>query len=403
MRVMYVQPGELIGGAERQAVLHISRMRQQGVEVLPVVGPSEALPRALEKEGVSDSIFLDDFFHLTFDRGRSRFGIVSSDLRAGLDFYRTYRQLEALARRHSIDIILASRIFAWIVATPVARRLGLPIVWRAGGCLTTRAEEIGMRLFSRRFSPELLICNSETVRSGLKPHVRCPVDILENGVDTTRFDSRRVAPQLRTELGIDADTPVVAIVARPRPLKNFELLAEILKRTSAELPAVRLLIAGDSASRPHYEQLFAELGLAPRTTFLGHRDDVENVYASCDVAVLTSHSEGSPNAILEAMAMERPVVANGVSGLAEMVQHGVQGFLAPPNDAAKFSEHLVELLRNPQLRTRMGAAGRAVVMERFSDVVAARQLAERLRTVVKNSKRTARTGEKLTDGPEMMA
>jgi glycosyltransferase involved in cell wall biosynthesis len=127
------------------------------------------------------------------------------------------------------------------------------------------------------------------------------------------------------------------------------------------------------------------MGLSSTVTFLGHVQDIESFYRSCDVVVLTSKSrsiEGSPNAMLEAMAMECPVVATEVGGVAEAVRHGVEGFLVPPDDAARFADCLVALLSDGALRRRMGAAGRAAVLERFDHQVVVSRLAGILRDVV---------------------
>lgn len=391
MRVVYVQPGEVLGGAERQAVVYISRMRELGHQVLPVVGPSDAIPRALEREGVTDYVHLNDFFHPTFDRGRTSPSSVLSDLRSGLRYFGTQREVARLVRRHAADVIVASRFFGWSVATPVAKRLRVPIVWRAGGCLTTKAEEIGLRLFARVWPPDALVCNSHTVQAGLAAQVECPSYLIRNAVDTVRFDATRTQPSIRHELGLGPATPVLCLVARPRPNKNLEFLAEVLRRTVQQVPDVRLLIAGDSATGPrwarfdwrqHYEALYTRLGLAGRVTFLGHRDDVERVYRSSDVAVLTSRSEGCPNAVLEAMAMERPVVTSQVAGIEEIVEHGVHGYLVPADDAGAYSARLVELLRSPELRTRMGTAGRATILERFGDLASTQRLVALLQSVV---------------------
>jgi glycosyltransferase involved in cell wall biosynthesis len=397
MRILYVQPSELMGGAERQALMNITRLQRLGVEVVPLIGPKTVLVKALEQEGVHNSIVAPRLFHPTHigvSGVRASIDIALSCIRSVRDFWSTERQIAELCRIHKIDAIIASRAYAWVVATRPARKLGVPIVWRAGGCLRSKNEALGLNWFSRLWAPDYVVYNSAAVQSSFAPHLDCPNRIIRNCVDTTRFDGARVPAKVREELGFDESTPVLAIAARPRPLKNFEMLAVVLQRVAERIPNVQLLIAGDTEERPawaghgwrqFYEKLFADMGLGPRTHFLGQRDDIEHVYASCDVALLTSHHEGAPNAVLEAMAMGKPVVATDVPGVSEIVEHGVQGFLAPPNDADAFAEHVIALLESAELRRRIGAAGRATVHKHYGDQTNVRELAELLAQLVRET------------------
>jgi glycosyltransferase involved in cell wall biosynthesis len=376
----------MLGGAERQAVVNIRGLRRLGLDVLPVVGPADALPRALEDGGIPDYLYLPDFFHpphTPYHTGRARLHTWVARATSARDFVSTRRELRRILRDRRTEVVIASRIYAWLLATPIARELGVPIVWRAGGAANSRAERAALAIFCSMYPPDALVCNSQAVDDSVAAAIGAGSSvIIHNGVDAERFDANRVGPGLRHELGIPADAPVVAMVARPRPLKNFEMLAEAMVQVVRELPSARLLIAGDTEKRPdwapygwrqYYERHFAALGLGSCTTFLGHRDDVERVYACADVAVLTSHGEGQPNAVIEAMSMSRPLVVNGVSALADLVEDGVQGFVSPQDDARAFAERLVALLRDPSLRARMGAAGRRVVTERYSEERAAMQ------------------------------
>ena len=114
---------------------------------------------------------------------------------------------------------------------------------------------------------------------------------------------------------------------------------------------------------------------------------MEEFFASCDAVLLSSRAnsiEGLPNAVMEAMAMRRPVVATQVGGLTELVRHGIEGFLVPPDDRSAFAGHLVELLRDAQLRQSMGAAGRARIEDHFSEAKVMRLLVK----VIEDAART---------------
>jgi glycosyltransferase involved in cell wall biosynthesis len=129
---------------------------------------------------------------------------------------------------------------------------------------------------------------------------------------------------------------------------------------------MHVVIVGEGPERARLEAQAAHLGLAEQVHFVGHQQDVRPWLAAFDVCVLSSDWEGMSNAILEAMAAGLPVVATAVGGTPEVVVDGVTGFLVPPRDPQALADAILRLLRDPDLRRRMGEAGRAHVTEHFS-------------------------------------
>jgi glycosyltransferase involved in cell wall biosynthesis len=132
------------------------------------------------------------------------------------------------------------------------------------------------------------------------------------------------------------------------------------------LPAATFLVVGDGPRRGELETLATQLGVAPAVRFLGTRHDVPELLAACDLAALTSHNEASPVSILEALSVGRPVVAANVGSVSESVLDGQTGRLFPAGDVGAFAAAMMELLVDAPLRRRLGAAGRALVLERWS-------------------------------------
>jgi glycosyltransferase involved in cell wall biosynthesis len=384
IRVLYVLPAEGFGGAERQGVLHISKLREHGFEMVAVVGPGAPIRRALNAEGVHDYVFLENLCH---DDDRPMSGLEKLKFVGAFvgDWLRTQRHLRRLIATHKVQLVFANRSIGWLAASPVARLAGVSLVWRSGSRTTSRFEDVAIGALSWATRPDLLLVNCDAVRTDLAPLMNCPTRILHNGVDTWRFDSARVRPRIREELGL-GDAPVVGFPARPAPEKGMELLARVVQLTMRRVPDVHFLVAGEFGWRNHYMKQFAEEDLGERVRFLGHVDDIESFLRSCDVAVLTSRGEsieGSPNALLEAMAMELPVVATAVGGVAEAVTDGISGFLIAQDDADMFANRLTELLLNPALRQRMGSAGRAEILRRFNHDAVVAELAGVLRALVR--------------------
>ena len=171
--------------------------------------------------------------------------------------------------------------------------------------------------------------------------------------------------RLRQELGIDASTPLVGIVARLVPIKAHEAFFDAAVRIREALPRVEFLVIGDGERRQELETLVQRRGLSPAVRFLGWRRDMLNVYADLDVVALTSRNEGSPVALIEALAAGRPVVATAVGGVPEVVINGDTGVTVPVADPRALAGAVLTLLADRPLAERLGAAGRRHVYPRY--------------------------------------
>ena len=372
---MYVLPAEGFGGAERQGVLHMRQLPRFGVDVVPVVGPGPVIGRELEAAGLSDYVFCPEF-PKAMARPPSPLGQVGRGAGYVRSYFRLRRKLIALGRARGVDAVFASRAFGWALGSAVGRRLHVPVIWRTGSRPARRTHFAAVRYVARLIRPDLLVTNSRAGSAILQDLLHVPTAVVPNGVDERRFDPARVRPRVLDELGLDATSPVVGLAARPTYEKGLDSLAEVTRLLVQRVPGVRVLVAGEFAWRAHFRRHFGALGLDDRVLFLGHVDDVESFYASCDVVVLTSHRQSielSSNAILEAMAMERPVVVSDVGGMAEVVREGEHGFLVDPDNPAIFADRIAVLLGDREMRLRMGRAGRATVLAHHrGEVVAAR-------------------------------
>jgi len=156
--------------------------------------------------------------------------------------------------------------------------------------------------------------------------------------------------------------------------KGLPDLLAVVPRLVTEVPDAKVLVVGPTSPEPWRERLAASS--AAHVDFLGSLSpgQIKALYRSAVVFVLPSHAEGMPNTILEAMAHGLPVVATTVGSIAEVVEHGVGGYLLPPGDAEALATALLSLLRDPQAALSMGEHNRAVVRARFTN----RHTAERL-------------------------
>lgn len=204
---------------------------------------------------------------------------------------------------------------------------------------------------------------SRAVADELVERFRWPeekVSVVYNAVELERFGAPP-SPGLRAELGAEG-RPLLLTLARLEAQKGLR----VLLRAAAKSGDAAFAIAGEGPQRAELEALAAELGIADRVRFLGHRTDVPALLASCDVFVLPSLYEGSSLAVLEAMAARRPVLSSAIGGTDELIDDGVDGLLVPPGDAEALAAAMRRLLDDPELRGQLAAQARAKVEERFS-------------------------------------
>jgi len=370
MRILYLQPAELFGGAERQGVLAIKYIQEinSELEVVPVVGPGKEIGQALDEAGVHDYLFCP---YIPAEPRR-----LSSFFRRGQELASTFiswgracHEIKQIASHRKIDLIYASRTTGWTIAGEVGRLLGLPVVWRAGSRTTTETQQHALKLLDHVYPPDGIISNSKVVNDSIATLLRCPATVIPNGVDINRFDPYRSRPRFREQFHLEG-RPVVGLAARPHPDKGFDSLSLLILQLTRELPQLQVLIAGDSLWRSHYEQLICyQQGLKQRVIFLGHVQKMESFYRSCDVLLLPSRErsiEGLPNAILEGMAMQCPIVASKVGGIVEAVHNGVEGILVEPDDWSGMAASIIQIIKNPLLAKNLGFAGRRRVRDEFS-------------------------------------
>jgi glycosyltransferase involved in cell wall biosynthesis len=200
------------------------------------------------------------------------------------------------------------------------------------------------------------------------------IDVVPNGIE---LDGTRETGDLRLELGIPVDAPVVGEVARLCDVKGQRELIEALAR----LPGAQLVLVGrdleqGGAYQARLEREAERLGVRERVHFAGFRPDAADLLGQLDVFALPSWTEGLPVTILEAMARRRAVVATSVGGTPELVADGETGLLVPPRDSGALADALGRLLEDPELRARMGEAGYRRVADRFAADTMTRRVLE---------------------------
>jgi len=217
---------------------------------------------------------------------------------------------------------------------------------------------------------EAVLCVSEdlserAVACGV-PAGRCL--LVENGIDTDEYARRCDTAAAKRREGFAPGRLMVGAVGRLSAEKGFDLLIRATHRLIRAGHDLQLTIAGEGDARPQLEALAAELGLGDRVRLLGYRADPRGLYEALDLFVLSSLREGLPNVVLEAMAMEVPVVATRVAGVPRLLHDGGNGALVEPGSVDALAGGMARLLANAEARARLAEAGRRTVVERYSFV-----------------------------------
>jgi sugar transferase (PEP-CTERM/EpsH1 system associated) len=292
---------------------------------------------------------------------------VHSVPQRGLD-WRLPGRLAALLRREQVAIVHAHNFGRFFYAGPAARLARVPVALYTEHS-NTRPDERALWLTQRRLSrlAPRIAAVSDAVRDYLIARQGLPAErivTLSNGIDVGQYrlaESERLAA--RRELGLPERGLVVGTVARLVPVKNQALLLRALALCAGQPP--HLVLAGDGPLRAELEALARTLGVGEWVRFAGLCRDVPRVLAALDVFALTSHSEGLPIAVIEAMAAGLPVTATAVGGLPELVAHESTGLLVGPDDAEALAQAW-QRLHEPELRRRLGQAGQRVAVVRYS-------------------------------------
>ena len=189
---------------------------------------------------------------------------------------------------------------------------------------------------------------------------------VHNGIDTNEFRRRRTVTEARRAFRQQASRLVIGAMGRLSKEKGFDVLIRAVARLLNEGFDLELWIAGEGDQRKELQALTDKLGISQHVKLLGHVNDTQSFFESLDVFALSSLREGLPNVLLEALALEAPVVATRIAGIPSLIQHGENGLLVEPEDEDALAAALGRLLRCTEARRAYAAAGRRTIEDAFS-------------------------------------
>jgi glycosyltransferase involved in cell wall biosynthesis len=316
-----------------------------------------------------DSPVVGEFFR---DAGLETvpYELAELSARRPLPFVRNTLALRNAFRSHAVDLVHCADIDAALQVAPAGRLAKVPVLCHIRNPWTSMLRREALVLSA----VDTFVFVSQDTWSTFAYRVGpARGRVLYDGLDVQAPPEQASRAEVRRELGIAAGAPVIGMTARVSAQKDYLTLARAAKRVLDVVPDARFVIVGDherhEAHRDHFALVQRELerlGVAHAFIFTGFRSDVARVMGAFDVFVLSTHFEGLPLVILEAMAMQLPVVATAVNGIPELITSDAVGLLAPHEDEEALANQLLALLRDPARASRIAAGGRELVERRFS-------------------------------------
>ena len=347
MRIMHTESSGGLGGQEFRTIAESAGMARRGHDVLLVTQVGSRMERLARNAGLAvEPVHMNRW-----------------TLPSGI------RRLYTLIGRFSPDIVHThGSIDTWIAG--IAARLSprRPILIRT----RHKATPISTGWLSRFLYEKLadrIITTGETIRHAM--HVRNGFDqtrmcSIPTGVDLQELRSGSHGSRLREELSLPADAVLVGMVGFLRFEKGALHFVEAAKHLLQSVKHCWFCIAGDGPIEEKLRARICELGLEDRVHLLGYREDVPQILSALDVLVLpTTGGEGISQVVLQALGLEKPVVATDTGGTKEVVVHGHTGLLVPPADALALAQGVEQVIKDVDASRQMGINGRRLVEKSY--------------------------------------
>lgn len=371
-RVMDVIARLNIGGPARHAAVLDDRLRAKGFDTLLVYG----LPAA--GEGSLEELVIDRRLRAVRISTLGRRIQPWDDVRAFVALLRLlFRERPDVLHTHTAKAGTLGRIAALVynAVQPRARRCVTVHTFHGHvfsgyfGRLTTRAILFVERLLARRTDRIVTLSplQRDAIAAFLGMRGSDRIRVVRLGLELDElFTLSSGGVDAKRSFGFEPSDLVFGYVGRLVPVKALHTLIAAFAMAAKEQPNLRLLIIGDGELRASLERLCAESGVASWVRFAGWSLDLPTAYSAMDVAVLSSINEGTPVALIEAMAAGIPVVATDVGGVPDVVERDRTGLLVTAGDPGRMAAAMLRLARDGSLRDELGARGRERVRERFT-------------------------------------
>jgi glycosyltransferase involved in cell wall biosynthesis len=290
----------------------------------------------------------------------------------------TLIELTFFLKRNNYHIVHTHNSKAGFIGRLAAILAGVPVIIHTVHGFAFHDQEPAWRQFlfrnlerlASRWCDKMIFISQPLIEWALREQVAIKEKIVKiySGIDLDLFQPVTADKKLgiRAGWGIAGDDKVIGIVSKLWEGKGHDILIKAFKKIIKERNDVKLIIVGEGYLMEDLVKLVEKLDITSSVLFTGFQADVSGIISTFDIGVLPSFFEGMGRVLLEAMAMEKPVVASNVGGIPDLVDNGINGFLTKPGDIDELYDALNKLLNNHELSINMGKQGRKKVSDKFS-------------------------------------
>jgi len=352
INVLHIYQNSKIGGVQQQ-FLSLLKAYDRDVfnPIFCCLGPEEEISKEIERIDI-ETVALNRVRYHRFSPGIVR------------DLYRLMKQKNIhIVRTHRYRANLYGRLAALLSGVPV-KIISLHDNYRKDLRLERR---IVNKILLK--ATDKIVAVSESIRKDIIKYDgidSSKILVIPNGIDTERFNPEGNFADIRKGFSIKESDIVLGFVGRVVPAKGLEYLIDALPFLKKEFKNIKLLITGEGSTMERLKKKAKENNVHDSIIFTGKRRDIPDILSCTDIFVMPSVAEGLPNALLEAMAMGKPIVATEVGGIPEVIKNRHSGFLVPPRNPEALATAIKDLISNEQLAAKMGQAARHIVLDNLS-------------------------------------
>ena len=390
-RVLFINHSIRDGGPGKSLFYILKYLDRTKVDPYVMIPKDEVFSDRLKAEGIYENILLDKRFPENLKR--PRLGVAFQKDSRDSSIFDTFMKFISVLlnildmtsliltspywlRKHKIDVIYCNGTQAKVVGALVGFINWSPVIWHVRNIQQTKLLGTIIDTLSKLPVVRRIICVSEATAKQFEK-VRYKVRVIYNGVDIEDYDPDKIKGLLRERYHISPDTIIVGSTGRIVPRKGYDLFINSARKVVAQFndgnKDLKFVIVGDT---PHFFQddhlgylkrLVSENGLDDYFIFTGYQKDVKEYLKDFDIFVIPSnYPDPFPRSVIEAMAFELPSIGfKEAGGIVESIEDGVTGYLCDPADISQMSESILKLVKDADLRKKMGFAGRKRVREKY--------------------------------------
>jgi glycosyltransferase involved in cell wall biosynthesis len=363
IRVCHLVSGDLWAGAEVQMFTLLKALsNEQSLDLSAIVLNPGELAERLKEIGI-DVVALDE----------------SKD-----NFFQLRRKIIKILRYRKTDIIHSHRYKENVLAGSIKKKCGVGYLIQNVHGISERFKGFALfkariysainRIFTRRYFDKIIAVSDDIKQLLREIYPQSHLITIHNAVDPIVIISSKTAEDIRREFNIDFKAPIIGVTGRMAPVKAYDLFLRAANIILDNLPAARFMLVGDGPYRPSLQELSVQLKIADRVIFTGFRTDIFDIINTFDIFVISSHHEGVPMALLEAMSLKKPIVSTAVGGINEVIEDGVSGLLVEPNSAVDLAGACLKILNDPVLKSTMEDGAYARIEKEFNIEVQAKKV-----------------------------